>query len=94
MIQILEVTDPERYAQYRREVLGLAAAAGGRFVVGRESRRQTLEGGWDPPVLIIVEFPSYTAAEGWYFSDAYQKGLQHRLAASVCLSLMAEEQAG
>jgi uncharacterized protein (DUF1330 family) len=39
-----------------------------------------LEGQWQHPRTVIIEFPSREAAEGWYNSPAYQKiiGLRHK----------------
>jgi uncharacterized protein (DUF1330 family) len=87
----VEVTDEKRYGQYLTEVNGLLQAAGGRIVVGRGSRWRPVEGDWNPPLFFVIEFPSYEAAEAFYFSEAYQKPLQHRLAASKSLALLAEE---
>jgi uncharacterized protein (DUF1330 family) len=39
-----------------------------------------LEGEWQHPRTVIIEFPSREAAEGWYKSTDYQKiiGLRHK----------------
>ena len=39
-----------------------------------------LEGTWEHPRTVIIEFPSREAAEGWYRSADYQKiiGLRHQ----------------
>ncbi len=39
-----------------------------------------LEGEWQNPRTVIIEFPSREAAQGWYDSDAYRKiiGLRHQ----------------
>ena len=38
-----------------------------------------LEGEWQHPRLVIIQFPSRTAAEDWYDSEAYQKIISLRL---------------
>ena len=38
-----------------------------------------VEGEWPHPRLVIIEFPSRAAAEGWYASDAYQAVIPLRL---------------
>jgi uncharacterized protein (DUF1330 family) len=38
-----------------------------------------VEGEWPHPRLVIIEFPSRAAAEGWYRSAEYQKVISLRL---------------
>ena len=45
----------------------------------RGGKLTVLEGEWPMPRLIILEFPSREAAEGWYRSPEYQKILPLRL---------------
>ena len=73
------VKDEAMFAQYRKEVLPTIEAFGGKFVV-RGGTLTTLEGEWRHPRLVIIEFPSREAAEGWYRSPEYQKiiGLRRR----------------
>ena len=58
-----------------------------------ESRRRMVEGDWNPERFFVIEFPTYGDAEAFYFSDAYQAVLQHRLASTRSLGLLAEQQA-
>jgi uncharacterized protein (DUF1330 family) len=67
----IDVTDPERYEQYRAAVPATLAAADGRFLV-RGGGITILEGDWQPSRLVVLEFESITAAERWYESAAYQ----------------------
>ena len=59
--------DEAVFATYRKEVPATIAAFGGKFVV-RGGQLTTLEGEWPHPRLVIIEFPSRAAAEGWYSS--------------------------
>ena len=70
------------YATYRKEVPATIAAFGGKFVV-RGGQLTTLEGEWPYPRLVIIEFPSRGAAEGWYRSPEYQKIMPLRLNRTV-----------
>ena len=72
------IKDDAGFAAYRREVPATLEAFGGRFVT-RGGGLTILEGEWPHPRLVIIEFPSRAAAQGWYKSDAYQKiiGLRH-----------------
>ena len=48
--------------------------------MARSGRYTVLEGEWQHPRTVIIEFPSREAAEGWYKSADYQKiiGLRHK----------------
>jgi uncharacterized protein (DUF1330 family) len=76
------VRDQATFDAYRKEVMPTIAAHGGRFIV-RGGAMTVLEGEWPLPRLIILEFPSREAAEGWYRSPAYQKILPLRLKSST-----------
>ena len=72
------VKDEAMFAEYRKDVLPTVEAHGGRFVV-RGGTMTVVEGSWPLPRLVVLEFPSRAAAEGWYHSPAYQKILPLRL---------------
>ena len=74
--------DEAVFATYRKEVPATIAAFGGKFVV-RGGQLTTLEGEWPHPRLVIIEFPSRAAAEGWYKSPEYQKILPLRTNSTV-----------
>jgi uncharacterized protein (DUF1330 family) len=76
------IEDEETFADYRKAVVATLAAYDGRFLV-RGGALSVLEGEWTHPRLIIIEFPSRAAAEGWYRSPEYQKLLPLRLRSSV-----------
>ena len=65
------VTDPERYEQYKAASPAAIAAGGGRFLV-RGGELTVLEGDWQPPRLVVLEFEDLAAAKRWYESEAYQ----------------------
>ncbi len=69
LVQI-EVRDPEGYARYRATVLPSIEAYGGRFLV-RGGPVETLEGTWNPPRLVIIEFPDAERARAWGASPEY-----------------------
>jgi uncharacterized protein (DUF1330 family) len=71
-------TDESLFSEYRRAVPATLQAFGGKFIV-RGGNLQLLEGEWPHSRLVIIEFPSRAAAEGWYRSPEYQKiiGLRH-----------------
>jgi uncharacterized protein (DUF1330 family) len=81
MIFEIEITDAEAWDDYRRVAGPLMAAAGGRFLAN-DLAPTPLEGGWAPPSLSIVEFPSFETARDFYASPAYQETVAMRQRAS------------
>ena len=67
----VNVTDPARYEDYKKVSGGAVAAHGGRFVV-RGGQAETLEGGWKPARIVVLEFDSMEQAKRWYDSDEYR----------------------
>ena len=71
-----DVTDPEQYEQYKAASPAAIAAGGGRFVRGGEL--VVLEGDWQPPRLVLLEFDDLQAARRWYESQTYQEAKKLR----------------
>src|ERR1700757_4124321 len=72
-----DVTDPEPYEQYKAASPAAVAAGAGRFLV-RGGELVVLEGDWQPPRLVVLEFEDLEAAKRWYESDAYQQAKKLR----------------
>ena len=70
IIAEVQVTDPERYEEYRRQVEGTIAAYGGRYKV-RGGKAEGLEGDAPRGRLVVIEFDSYEQAKAWYDSQEY-----------------------
>ena len=68
----LEVLDAERYESYKLQVPPTLKSYEGRFIV-RGGKVETLEGGWSPERLVILEFPSGEKARAWWNSPEYAK---------------------
>jgi uncharacterized protein (DUF1330 family) len=66
------VTDPVRYAEYRRLWDIAMAKAGGRFLA-RGGAIEPLEGEWRPERLAVIEFADHIEARRWYDSPEYRK---------------------
>ncbi|HEY8427649.1 MAG TPA: DUF1330 domain-containing protein [Sandaracinaceae bacterium] len=81
VIAEVEVTDPQQFEEYRRQVPQTLAPYGGRFVV-RGGATETLEGDWHPKRLVVIEFPDRERAKAWWSSEAYAapKALRQRSA--------------
>jgi uncharacterized protein (DUF1330 family) len=79
VIADIEITDPVGYEEYRRRVPATIAQYGGRYLA-RGGRAETLEGGWQPRRLVVIEFPTMSQARAWYESDEYRepRAIRHR----------------
>lgn len=65
-----EVTDPERYEEYKTKAAASIVAAGGRYVV-RGGDVEVLEGDAPAGRTVVLEFPTRQAALDWYGSEDY-----------------------
>lgn len=72
-----DVSDPERYEQYKAAAPATIAAAGGRYLV-RGGELAVYEGDWQPSRLVVLEFEDLAAARRWYESEAYQEARKLR----------------
>lgn len=85
----VRVTNPEPYAAYRDLATASVERHGGRFLV-RGGAVTPLEDAWQPERFVVIEFPSFEAAKGFYFSDDYQQALKVRLANSAGRAFIVE----
>ena len=67
----VKVTDESKYEEYKRMTPATLAPYGGKFIV-RGGAQEDLEGRWDVPRLVILEFDSTEAARKWYDSPEYR----------------------
>ena len=77
----VDIRDPERFAEYRTMVPASLEAYGGRFLA-RGGATQTLEGDWQPPRLVILEFDSVDQAKRWWDSEEYREARDLRQASA------------
>jgi len=77
----LHVENPERYSEYRAQVLATIEKYGGRFLV-RGGEVKPLEGDWKPHRIVVIEFPDMAALEAWYESNEYAPLIKLRQSAS------------
>ena len=66
----VQITDPDRYAEYREQAPGSIAHYGGKYLA-RGGTTEVLEGEWDPQRLVILEFESMERFHEWYNSPEY-----------------------
>ena len=89
VIADVTVTNPDGYAAYRPLAAASITQYGGKFIA-RGGAVESLEGGWAPSRIVILEFPSMAAARVWYDSPEYQAALKIRLATSTGRVIMTE----
>lgn len=89
----VETTDEALMAEYRKHTPGAIAKFGGKFIV-RGGKTKTLEGGWKPPRVVVLEFPSYEKAEEFYHSDHYKPILAMRLKAGKSKAILVDGYSG
>ena len=68
----IETTDEALMTEYRKHTPGAVAKFGGKFIV-RGGKTRTLEGGWTPPRVVVLEFPTYEKAEEFYHNTNVMK---------------------
>ena len=66
----IDITDPTRYAEYRKAVPATIEQFGGRFLV-RGPEPIALEGDWPVHRIVILEFPTTEQAHAWWDSPEY-----------------------
>ncbi|MFL2535189.1 MAG: DUF1330 domain-containing protein [Candidatus Azotimanducaceae bacterium] len=77
----IQIDDRGRYADYESGFLAILTAYEGQ-VIAVDEARTLLEGQAFGHRTVILKFASEVAALNWYESEAYQKLMTHRQAAS------------
>jgi uncharacterized protein (DUF1330 family) len=85
----VEITDPKAYESYKPLAAASVARHGGKFIV-RGGQTETLEGGWTPKRIVVLEFPGLEKAREFYHSEDYAPALEMRLAASKSRAIIVE----
>jgi uncharacterized protein (DUF1330 family) len=89
LIVEIETTDEALMAEYRKHTPGLVAKFGGKFIV-RGGKTRTVEGGWTPSRIVMIEFPDFAAAERFYDSEEYKPVLAMRLKAGKSKGILVD----
>jgi len=93
MIVEVETVDEALMSEYRKLTPGLVAKFGGKFIV-RGGETRSLEGGWRPSRIVVLEFPDFSAAERFYDSPEYKPVLAMRLKAGKNKAIIVDGHAG
>ena len=85
----VKVTDPEKFGQYAAGVPAVLAKYGGR-VLARGGPITNVEGEWDSPRLVVIEFESVEQGKAVYASPEYQELKKLRKGAAEVRSVIVE----
>ena len=66
----VEVTDLDKYQEYRKLAPATVEAHGGKYLA-RGNKIEYMEGNWTPKYIALVEFESFERAKAWYDSPKY-----------------------
>ena len=78
----VQITDPDRYTEYREQAPATIARYGGKYLA-RGGKVEVLEGDWNPQRLVILEFESMEHFNEWYNSPEYAPLKQLRSEATI-----------
>lgn len=70
LIARVDVTDPDRYEDYKQVAPAAIEAYGGEYLV-RGGVHETVEGETEQGRLVVLEFPDVAAARDFYHSPEY-----------------------
>lgn len=85
----VNVTNPARYEDYKKLTPGSLLPYEGKFIV-RGGKTETLEGGWTPGRMVVLEFPNAEKARAWWSSDGYAPAKTIRQSASITQMILVE----
>lgn len=89
VIAQINVTDHETYPKYIAMVQPTIGAFGGTFIV-RGGRSESYEGTPPGDRNVVIQFPSYEAAQSWYHSEKYSQAKALRMSASTSVQTIVE----
>jgi uncharacterized protein (DUF1330 family) len=88
---ILEVDwhDAEKAKEYREKFGPALEKYGGRTLCAGPA--QVIEGNWNPPRVVVLEFPGMDALRAWYGSKEYAPVLKLRMEGATTSKMIAVE---
>ena len=81
MIAQVDVTDPEKFEDYRALVPDTLNKYGGKYIV-RGGEMAVLEGEMAYPRVVVIAFPDLDAIKRWHASEEYAGALAMRQASA------------
>lgn len=84
-----DVTNPDQYARYAKLTPAIIEQYDGKFLT-RGGRSLTLEGHKAPARVVVIEFPSYDAAQAFYNGPEYTAARKVRAGAAAMQIVVVE----
>ena len=85
----IEVVDPVRYEEYKKQAADTVHKYGGEYIV-RGGKTEILEGNWKPKRIVILKFPTVDRAKEWLNCEEYREPRKLRHATSKTNMLVIE----
>jgi uncharacterized protein (DUF1330 family) len=85
----IAIHDAQTYERYKQLAPPTIAAYGGRYLA-RGGATEALEGTWNPPRFVILEFSSAERARAWWNSPEYAPAKAMRQASTETRMLLVE----
>ena len=85
----LDITDPEKFAEYRKLVPPIIEQYGGTYIV-RGGDTEVLEGDWNPKRIVVLKFESVQRAKEFMDSKEYAPVKQMRFESAKSNVLVVE----
>jgi uncharacterized protein (DUF1330 family) len=84
----VQIRDPAAYKEFMEGVKPALELAGARYLA-RGGAHKVYEGDWEPRRIVILEFPSVAAWEGFYEGPVYQglKSVRDRCSSARLVSV-------
>jgi uncharacterized protein (DUF1330 family) len=89
MIADIQITDPQRYAQYVDQVAKIVVQHGGRYLV-RGGEVTSLSGNWRPERVIVIAFDSMEQLRACFASPEYLALAPLRERSTIARSIVVE----
>jgi uncharacterized protein (DUF1330 family) len=77
----VNIEDAAAYEEYKELTPASIAAYDGKFIV-RGGKAVSVEGGWQPGRIVVLEFPTLERAQEWWNSEQYTVAKKIRHAAA------------
>jgi len=89
IIAFVDVTDRDRYAEYMKVTPSIIAEFGGKFIA-RGGKAETLEGPRENRRVVLIEFPTFELASGFYRSEQYVETKKMRAGAATATFILVD----
>lgn len=78
VIAQIEIRDPGEYRRYLAGFMPIFERYRGRLLATSACRAEVIEGAWEFPRLVVMEFPDFDTAKRWHDDPDYKALAEHR----------------